>query len=131
MNLSTLKIKRLSLAEESRIIRRYKRSLVRQVRRRIGAGKDAGWARDVIPELHRHRVLDVRSASRVSHLAHNFIKGTPYQKVEAFSYDHGLTAFMGDLSVQVAKEVGSFGWPEMKNMPKADREKAVASWMNL
>lgn len=61
-----LRVKLKSLAEEARIIRR-------EERRAWGVLRD---------ELHQHRVRQVRSEARHTHLAYGFLRGKTYQQIE-------------------------------------------------
>ena len=78
MKLTELKVKRKSLAEEARIIRREERALIK-------AGKGATSKRE---SLYLHRVLKVRSASRYAHLAHAWGTGRLYKQVEQSTHEH-------------------------------------------
>lgn len=62
-----LRVKAKSLAEEARIIRREEK------RARPGLLRE---------ELHRHRVMDVRSEARATYLAYGLIRGTALEKIE-------------------------------------------------
>lgn len=61
-----LRVKIKSLAEEAKIIRQEER-------------KTRGLLRD---ELHLHRVREVRSEARASHLAYGFIRGRTLDQME-------------------------------------------------
>lgn len=64
-----LRVKLKSLAEEARIIRREELRSWGQLR----------------TELHLHRVKEVRSEARHTHLAYGFIRGLPLDRIEAKS----------------------------------------------
>lgn len=64
-----LRVKLKSLAEEARIIRREEQRTHTVLR----------------DELHRHRVLVVRSEARATHLAYGFIRGRTLEQMEASS----------------------------------------------
>lgn len=73
-----LRVKLKSLAEEARIIRREE-------------SRSWGQLRD---ELHRHRVNEVRSEARATHLAYGFIRGLTLEQMEPtrtqnLKYSHG------------------------------------------
>lgn len=61
-----LRVKLKSLAEESKIIRQ-------EERRTFGI---------LLGELHAHRVLQVRSEARHTHIAYGLIRGRPYERIE-------------------------------------------------
>ncbi len=67
LNLTKLKIKAKSLAEEARIIRREE-------------SRFSGWQR---ASLNEHRRSVVRDAARATYLAIALIKGVPYRVLEA------------------------------------------------
>jgi len=64
-----LRVKIKSLTAEAKIIRREEKRTGGQLR----------------GELHRHRIIDVRSESRISVLAYGFIKGRKLEQMEARS----------------------------------------------
>jgi len=64
-----LKIKALSLAAESKIIRK-------EMRKYEGPSKE-------YQGLHLHRIKDVREESRATNLALGFLKGLQYKQIEA------------------------------------------------
>lgn len=65
-----LRVKRKSLAAESKIIRF-------EIRRQKQRG-----CREAVTSLHYHRVEVVRPIAREAHLAACFLRGTPYAKCE-------------------------------------------------
>jgi hypothetical protein len=67
-----LRVKLLSLAAESKIIRK-------EMRKYEGPT-------EVYQGLHLHRTIDVREESRVSHIAMGFLKGLTYKQIEAKCY---------------------------------------------
>lgn len=94
-----LKIKRASLAAESKLIRRQELRLAKaRVRMRkyakehdnIDPSSMKGWNENLNTNvsLHTHRTHDVRKEARSSHLAYCFLKGTPYLKVEHKCYEN-------------------------------------------
>lgn len=92
-----LKIKYLSLASEAQIIRLERRRLKAQnVKIRIAKDKLLSVDQTKLNVLETqkqsnmqtmnriqiHKIIVVRTEARSTHLARNFLKGTPYQKVE-------------------------------------------------
>jgi len=67
INATKLKIKALSLAEESRIIRKLEKGCI-----------------DVygFNSVYHHRIWDVRNESRATHLARSFFAGKNYRDIE-------------------------------------------------
>lgn len=102
-----LKVKAMSLAAEAVIIRRQQRKLERArhtaAARKMAAMFGNGAEAEVIQSedlakylngndpqwmsLQHHRRVDVRQASRATHLARMFIKGVPYRAVEYACHD--------------------------------------------
>lgn len=80
-----LKIKAKTLAAEARIIRREEIKRKRAYHRGVAAGYEEEAQRELskLELIHDHRVRDVREEARQTHLARAFLKGTPYQKLEA------------------------------------------------
>jgi hypothetical protein len=72
MSLTYLKVKILSLADESRTIRCEELTL-------INAGKGASPDRE---GLYLHRINEVRPESRAALLAYGYLRGTPYRAME-------------------------------------------------
>lgn len=88
MSRTELKVKRLSLAAESKIIRRLEKAKARSANRARKAAKD-GLAQLSEAERHSlylHRINVVRKEARASHLADGFIRGVPYAVMENFAY---------------------------------------------
>lgn len=82
-----LKVKALSLAEESRIIRAQEQRLARRIRKAAARGKPLSAASvDRIQvqrhSLRQHRKEDVRREARATHLARGFLKGRLYRQIE-------------------------------------------------
>jgi hypothetical protein len=67
-----LKIKRLSLADESRRIRREEIKL--KARGKASSG--------IFYDLYHHRTFKIRHSARAAHLAHAFLRGMKYSRVE-------------------------------------------------
>jgi len=97
-----LKIKRLSLGAELRILRN-------EIRR---SGRK-GYANQVI-SMQCHRDQIVRRAARAAHLAHAFLVGRPYSSVERQGSRKLGAAEIKDIDSNVRR----FGRPEHANMPK-------------
>lgn len=100
-----LKIKRLSLADEARRIRSEEHR-ARSKRKT-----------EMVLSLHLHRVLVVRPAARAAHLAHAFLRGYPYSRVERNSRTHPPLG-------EVRKLVSRFGPVAFKE----EVEQEVKSW---
>jgi hypothetical protein len=88
MSLTTLKVKRLSLASESKHIRRLEKAKARAANRARKANKDglAELSEAERHSLYLHRINVVRKAARVAHLADGFLRGLPYAAMENFAY---------------------------------------------
>ena len=71
-NNACLRIKSLSLAAESKIIRK-------EMKRYPGDS-------ETYQGLHLHRIQDVREESRATHIARGFLKGLSYKQIEAKTY---------------------------------------------
>jgi hypothetical protein len=100
-----LRVKLKSLAEEAKIIRR-------EEHRTHGALRD---------ELHTHRVLQVRSAARATHLAYGFIKGRTLAQMEPTRRpvpDYIESLLWADVR-KMLKKYGPFGMLEPEVMKKA------------
>jgi len=80
-----LKIKIVSLADESRTIRREERK-IHEVWPRLDSGGRKKLSEEY-QRLHYHRTIDVRRATRSSILAYGFLRGRPYAKLEAKCYE--------------------------------------------
>lgn len=89
-----LRVKQNSLAAEAKIIR-HERRLAR-ARARSARAKSEGsvqhklWADghySTLTRLTEHHRNIVRKEARATHLAQNFLRGTPYRKVEAKCYE--------------------------------------------
>jgi hypothetical protein len=76
-----LKVKVISLAQESVTIRRMERRLRKQ-RARASKPEHIEEHQRHLDSLHAHRVHQVRGESRLSHLAYGFLRGVPYRKME-------------------------------------------------
>lgn len=82
-----LKVKLVNLADEARTIRRLERA--RKKAARYAKEKNLPWYNQACTEfwgLKEHRIGIVRREARDSHLAYGFLKGTPYERMEAKCY---------------------------------------------
>jgi hypothetical protein len=78
-----LKIKLMSLAEESKIIRRQEHNLVKRYRKLRSIGKEVSATSDgLLASIHHHRVREVRCEARSAHLAYGYLRETPYRAME-------------------------------------------------
>lgn len=104
-----LKIKRKNLADEARTIRAEE----------LAAKKARDTA--LVENLHNHRINKVRPAARHAHLANAFLRGTPYDRVEApGSRPFDVTA--------VAREIRTFGSDATREITTSKMEGFVVAW---
>lgn len=112
MNDIHLKIKFLSLAEETRLIKKEEQKQLRRARRMFGVYSKKHGPDEELPEppkpvnlsgeerekigsdaysewwgLKHHRLNVVRKEARKVHLIRNFLNGTPYKDVEATCHE--------------------------------------------
>jgi len=71
--------------------------------------------------LNSHRRGDLRNAARAAILAHHYLKGTAYSKVETGKTE---PVFAAELAVNVAREVRTFGGSGAKEV----RPKDILHW---
>jgi hypothetical protein len=88
MSLLYLKVKRLSLADEARTIRRLEKRKKKTEKAQRKYHKDSGLNTPFVSEfegrgLHHRRTVVVRKEARAAHLAYMFLKGVPYASVES------------------------------------------------
>lgn len=76
-----LKLKGMSLAAETRIIRRWEKRL-----QRAQNSKPSLNLQDQVVDLHQHRLYKVRTEARDTYLAYGFLKGRPYTQIENLRY---------------------------------------------
>jgi hypothetical protein len=105
-----LKIKRLSLADESRRIRREEIKL--KARGKASSG--------IFYDLYHHRTFKIRHSARAAHLAHAFLRGMKYSRVE-----HPNTKEPVPFD-EVAKNVRSFG---IKSATQNEMVKVIEEWV--
>lgn len=105
-----LKIKRKSLAEEARMIRREELKL-----KSDGKGSSSQYN-----SLHEHRIGIVREASRYAHLAHTFNRGQSYHTAEA----KGSKPFS---QLRLRQEIERFN-PLFAALEKSERDKLISKW---
>lgn len=129
-SLTKLKIKRKTLADEARHIRHQEAKWKRIAadRRRMML-ENADQAKSLFWDLRNHRKQVVSIEARASELAHAFIRGVPYVKVENRVYwqnfhnhGNGYQAFWK----KVVNIVARFTEQE----PNDDLLKAVREWRN-
>lgn len=77
-----LKIKRLSLVAESRIIQAEERRIMLKAAKRAADGKKADRLARCVGSIRSHLVNVVRPEARAAHLAHAFLMERPYASVE-------------------------------------------------
>ena len=80
-----LKVKAKSLAEEAKIIRlerRKAKARARKLRLKYGDNVASRGLSSRAWSLHSHGFWVVKREARATHLARNFLKGTPYRVVE-------------------------------------------------
>ena len=84
--LSSLRVKMKSLAQESRIIRHEMRRHQRRYRELVELHPEGKFNAVLrrIPPLHWHRVDHVRPCARTAHLAYACLRELPYAQVEAY-----------------------------------------------
>ena len=79
-----LKIKIKSLGAEARFIRKEERKTLKQGR--YWLHKEPPVAAEhygTYNSLRRHRVFDLRKEARSTYLAYGFLRGVPYERIEA------------------------------------------------
>ena len=83
-----LKIKRITIAAESRGIRINQNRLLRKIRRLSGQKKEIALNAALYQwgSLDSHRRNEVRQEARAMHLACNFLRGRDYMSVEPITY---------------------------------------------
>jgi hypothetical protein len=128
-DMDTFKVKRATIAAEARIIRALERSRARTARNLRAKGKASDLSESARLSLYMHRMKVVRPAARAMHLAYNYMKGTPYEKVEGTQRSLVTAIHFATVATAVAKEIGTFGKPEIKNTTLEVRTDAVLRWM--
>lgn len=98
-DLTELKIKICSLAEEAKIIRREEGRFPSDSNKRF--------------RLRNHRIMVVRREARAAQLAYGFLRGMPYNKMEAKTHDEPLTTVFAALKRNVVK-FGTCEWQDSK-----------------
>lgn len=109
LNTTKLRVKRKTLAAETRIIRDEERKAARQ-------GDEFR-----LSILRSHRVTVVRRVARAAHLAHAYLKGMPYRAVE----DPKTTRSEPD-AVEIAKNLRTFGGNAERDATRKD----VLFWLD-
>lgn len=136
-----LKIKIKSLAAESRIIRRaenarkipsqsavsYPRDLAKIKTRELRASVRAHpWYQSMDAqreELHKHRTVDLRNASRAAHLAYGFIRGKTVEQIEGKPLNSGIGYHYG-----VSNEAKRLACKYGNGASKCDTERDFELW---
>lgn len=125
-----LKIKRLSLADETRRIKAEMRSNARQ-ENILAAGS-----------LQSHLATVVRPAARAAHLAHGYLRNMAYARIEQprkwpdatpakrKSLEAEIADARSQLAVAVAENVHRFGTQPMREAKRAEVARMVEVWMN-
>ena len=116
-----LKIKRLSLGLEAR--------LIRQEEKRMKAKRK----RDQLDRLHVHRKGIVRPAARAAHLAHAYLMGRPYSTVEDPERTKSRPAIFSchpSLPAGIVENLRTFGGLQFAKMEKQALITAVAQWVD-
>lgn len=130
-----LKVKRLSLQAEARIIHVQEHLTKEEGRKARWAQKAERAARKMATweSLYKHRLQVVRPEARAAHIANAFLRGLPYEKVEAkimldrltYDYSYGRAAHT-KFWTRVVDIVYKFGG--FKN--KGEVENEVLNWRN-
>lgn len=106
-----LKIKRLTLAAEARLIRTEEKRAKAKLKI------------ELLDSLHCHRDGVVRRAARAAHLAHAFLTGRAYATVETRTKDRPWEA-------DIAENLRRFGGREFMAMEKKALNKLVGAWLD-
>lgn len=135
-----LKIKRLALAAEARIIRHEEHKalgwlpILRDADGRPTSKRRFRKARfrpklELFNSLHNHRTDKVRKASRVMHLAHGYLMGQVYASIE--NEQTKLRPNQGEhpLLKDIVDEIRKFGPGQFSKMDKLDLARAVDDWI--
>lgn len=87
-----LKIKRITIAAESRGIRINQNRLKRKIRKLRDKSRELVEAKTIAAfnSLDSHRRNEVRNEARAMHLACNFLRGRDYRSIEPISYWDGM-----------------------------------------
>lgn len=81
-------------------------------------------------ELHHHRTVVLRRHSRVMHLAHGFIKGMPYDKIEETVRQVPTASAQAGLAGLVASEVARFGGEYGRATDREVMVEHILDWLN-
>lgn len=140
-----LKIKSKSLTEESRIIRKEERKLLKTVRWHIARHRETGSNDEYAihsdtsfmtrKRLEKHRKFDVRNESRATHIARAFIAGLPYKVVENKVND--VESFNKYILPRVVKMILKYGevdaedrqWDKTSYVPTDELKAKVKNWL--
>lgn len=114
-----LKIKRLSLGLEARLIRQEEKRM--KAKRRLSD----------LNRLHFHRKGVVRPAARSAHLAHAYLRGRPYATVENPELTRSRPNIGGhDAWPGILENLRKFGGAQFYKMDKKDLHRAIADWID-
>lgn len=104
MKLLELKIKRLTFAAEAKIIKAEEHKALNEGRKRRAGNRpfDLSYAQYNTLRDHRRKVL--RPVARINHLAHAYLKGMPYAKVE-----NPLNTKITSPATELIKVIRAFG----------------------
>lgn len=127
-----LKVKRLSLIAEAQIIRLQEEQIAARLTKRAekaaAKGKElkAGWdskGRWQAHSLYKHRTQEVREASRAAHLAHAYLTGKSYARIE----DPERTRIEPPIDA-VSRNVKTFGGLELRKLDKEELYRLINDW---
>jgi hypothetical protein len=113
-----LKIKRLSLGLEAR--------LIRQEERRMKAKRKT----EELDSLHFHRKGVVRPAARVANLAHAYLMGRPYSTVEDPNRTKSRPCIDWMNHPSICANLRTFGGAQFSQMDKKELFRAVSDWID-
>ena len=126
--LHALKVKRKTLAAESRIIRAEELRLAKKGRKvrftNMGTVALLDRLDRTRTDLYLHRIHDVRGHARISHLAHAFLTGRAYATVEGKRTD--LTKPSQVMLQNILKDVKTFGGSAYSGLSAKDMQ----AWMD-
>lgn len=122
MRLDELRVKRLSLGAEARVIRVQEQRLLRRARRAKSKGRDAAALYGRFENLQWHRKFEVRSHARAAHLAYGFLRDKPYKVLER-------TARSWPSLETIAKNVKAFGGEKFHNQGQTEIIALLLDWI--
>lgn len=136
-----LKIKDKTLAEESRIIKKEEQKLTKRIKRTNDQARRRKYI-SAVASLQSHRVFDVKTEARATHLARAFLKCMPYEKVEGKRKPEKELEFRVTVAKKVVAMVNKYkygskaveestGFFKTKLNTDANVKKAVHSWLKI